>query len=282
MKDIRKKIKRQTELVGLVLSEEKVSIPDAADHFNCDQITIKRDLSELRSMGIDIHSSGKKGIVIENSLSKTQTQELLFSYVSSVLTKEYDKALRLLVSRQKENAIPIITTIQRGLEKGKKVIIEYKRDESDVPYNCVIDPITFFQSGGKWRLLAKNDGTLKQFMIEKVIDAEITIKGFNKIPKEEVDAIFENSFRSWTGTEKHKVRLRFFGDWVKRIKPNQLMETQVITENEDGSIDLEMTVNSLHEIAGWIVSRGEGVKVIDPSNLKQLVIDLAKKTLSNY
>lgn len=282
MKDIRKKIKRQTELIGLLLSKEKILIADAADHFKCDQITIKRDLSELRGMGIDIHSSGKKGIVIENTLSKTQIQELLFNYVASALTKEYDKALRLLVSKQKEKAIPIITTIQKGLEKGKKVIIEYKRDESDVPYKCVIDPITFFQSGGKWRLLAKNDETLKQFMIDKISDAEITVKGYNKIPKEEIEEIFANSFRSWTGTEKHKVRLRFFGDWVKRIKPNQLMETQIITENEDGSIDLEITVNSLHEIAAWIVSRGEGVKVIEPIGLKNEVIKIAQSCLKNY
>jgi len=60
------------------------------------------------------------------------------------------------------------------------------------------------------------------------------------------------------------------------------METQIITENEDGSIDLEITVNSLHEIAAWIVSRGEGVKVIEPIGLKNEVIKIAQSCLKNY
>ncbi|HYX07115.1 MAG TPA: WYL domain-containing protein, partial [Bacteroidales bacterium] len=251
-------------------------------HFKCEQITIKRDLSELRANGIDIHSSGKKGIVIDNSLTKEQIQDLLFSYFSSAVNKQYDKALRLLVSKQKEKSIPIITTLQKGMEENKKVIIDYQRNESKNSYKCEIDPIMFFQSSGKWRLLARDEEILKQFLVDKISSAELTKKKFHKIPKEEIDQLFEGSFRSWIGSEKHKVKLRFYPPWVKRIKPNQMMETQVITENEDSSIDLEMTVNSLSEVAGWIVSRGKGVEVIEPKTLRDEVIKLAGETLANY
>jgi hypothetical protein len=61
-----------------------------------------------------------------------------------------------------------------------------------------------------------------------------------------------------------------------------LVSDQKITKNEDGSITFECTVNSLSEIAGWIVSRGEGVKVITPVQLKNFVIELAEGTLRNY
>lgn len=60
------------------------------------------------------------------------------------------------------------------------------------------------------------------------------------------------------------------------------MESQKIKENPDGSIIIEITVNSLNEIAAWIVSRGYGVKVIEPVELKKQVIKLAKDTLKNY
>jgi len=57
---------------------------------------------------------------------------------------------------------------------------------------------------------------------------------------------------------------------------------QDMTENADGTVELKITVNSLTEIASWIVSRGEGVTVLEPLELKQMVINLAKGALKNY
>jgi WYL domain len=47
-------------------------------------------------------------------------------------------------------------------------------------------------------------------------------------------------------------------------------------------IIIEATVNALNEIAGWIVSRGEGIKVLAPDKLKEHVMELAQGVLKNY
>jgi predicted DNA-binding transcriptional regulator YafY len=60
-------------------------------------------------------------------------------------------------------------------------------------------------------------------------------------------------------------------EWADRIRPRM-----------HGSIIFEATVNSLNEIAGLIVSRGEGIKVLAPDKLKEHVIELAKGVLKNY
>ena len=60
------------------------------------------------------------------------------------------------------------------------------------------------------------------------------------------------------------------------------MEFQKIIEYPDGSIEYETIVNSLKEIASWIVSRGEGVIVLEPDELKNKVIKIAKGVLKNY
>jgi predicted DNA-binding transcriptional regulator YafY len=61
-----------------------------------------------------------------------------------------------------------------------------------------------------------------------------------------------------------------------------LIKGQQVTKQEDGSIIFEATVNSLNEIAGWIVSRGEGIKVLASDKLKEHVIELARGVLNNY
>ena len=60
------------------------------------------------------------------------------------------------------------------------------------------------------------------------------------------------------------------------------MEVQELTKEKDGSVIYKTTVNSLNEIASWIVSRGKGVIVIEPEKLKQQVIETASGVLENY
>lgn len=49
MKDLRSKIKRQTELLGLVLNEPaKYLIPDLAMEYEIDDLTIKRDMMDFK------------------------------------------------------------------------------------------------------------------------------------------------------------------------------------------------------------------------------------------
>jgi predicted DNA-binding transcriptional regulator YafY len=61
-----------------------------------------------------------------------------------------------------------------------------------------------------------------------------------------------------------------------------LMDTESIVENEDGSAVITVTVNSLTEIASWIASRGKEVKVLEPNELKDRVVEIGKGILSNY
>lgn len=60
------------------------------------------------------------------------------------------------------------------------------------------------------------------------------------------------------------------------------MDTESIVENEDGSAVITVTVNSLTEIASWIASRGKEVKVLEPNELKDRVVEIGKGILSNY
>jgi len=102
------------------------------------------------------------------------------------------------------------------------------------------------------------------------------------VPQEQVDGMFEHSFKSWIGTDEFKVRIRLSKVWADRLKPQRMMETEVVTENSDGSVDFATTVNSLEEVASWVVSRGEGVTVLEPSRLKEMVVGLARGALRNY
>lgn len=110
-----------------------------------------------------------------------------------------------------------------------------------------------FQSDGCWRLFARHEGILKQFLIDRILSIKTTGHKFEKILEDKIKSIFETSFKSWLGDDRYNIKLRFLKPWAERLKPKQIVENQKITENKDGSITFETVVNSLDEIASWII-----------------------------
>jgi predicted DNA-binding transcriptional regulator YafY len=162
------------------------------------------------------------------------------------------------------------------------VRINYQKDGSTREKDREINPLLLFSRDGYWRVLASHDGRIKQYHLNKILSVSGTERKFKRVSSADVEKMFRHSFRSWIGEEQHHIRIRLSKLWADRIGPQQLMEAQVITENADGSIVFESTVNSLEEVASWVVSRGEGVQVLEPAELKDKVIALAEGALGNY
>ena len=284
MKDLRVKLRRQAELLCKVLSsDEKLTTTDLAFEFGCEELTIKRDMQELRAREIDIHSKASKGVEIDSAISDEKLKEIISGYFAITVEEDnYNKATALLVKKQKYNALKIITSLQKGIEKALKVKLLYNKPYQTNPNSYLLEPLMVFQSENSWRLLARDGNLLKQFLLNRMKEIEVTDKKFRKPSKSTIQSIFNTSFKSWLGDDRYNVVLKVEEPWATRLKPTQLMEVQKMTENNDGSITLELVVNSLGEISSWIVAKGKGVTVVEPEELRNNVIDIAKGVLENY
>lgn len=118
--------------------------------------------------------------------------------------------------------------------------------------------------------------------MNKIIHAKPSPRTFKPVAKDKIEDLFKHSFRSWIGEDTYNIKLSFSSYWADRLKPKQLLDSETFRTLPGGSIEYTATVNSLDEIAGWIVTRGEGVLVIEPPELKEKVISLAKGVLKNY
>jgi predicted DNA-binding transcriptional regulator YafY len=284
MEDLRLKIKRQIEIVGAVLESPNIyDVYDLSELFKVSEVTIKRDLRELRSLGIDIHSGRNKGISVTSPLREDLIRNLIIQYFGAALSNSFiDGATNLFVVKQGVKAIVTMTQLQRAIERKRKVKIEYERRAGSPPKNLTVEPYCIFQSDKQWRLLGKNEGEVKQFILSNITRLEITEEGFTPVNLEELNDMFATSFKSWLSGDRIKVRIKFSPVWKERILSRQLMERQKIESLPDGSIIFETVVNSLGEIASWIVSRGEGVEVLEPEELRNRVIQIAGAVLRNY
>ena len=284
MLDIESKLKRQLELTGIALdNNEQLRPVDLAQRYGCEELTIKRDLGELRASGIDIHSHKSGGIRIEGPIPAQKIKELTAQYLSLCAAQRgVDNAVGLMVQRRGAQALRTAVLLQRCIEGKYVARIDYLKSEGELETDREIAPMLLFQSERYWRVLALNDGRIKQYHLNKIEAVRPTRKRFRPLPAEEIEAMFRHSFKSWIGTEEHRIRLRLSPVWAQRLKPRQLFETQLVTEEADGAVVLEATVNSLDEIASWVVSRGEGVTALAPPQLREKVIALARGALANY
>jgi len=284
MLEVQTKVKRQIEMLGLaIMNTEGLKDADFAVIFGRDIPTIKRDMQELRSLGIPIHSEKRRGVCLDGKMDARLIRELVLQYIGICnSTSGFDKATTLLVKKQRQQALSIVVTLQRCIESNAIALVDYQKDEHEIERGRELHPLIIFSSEGYWRVLAVNDGRIKQYLLDKILDIRASTRRFKKVPQEQIDEMFRYSFRSWVGAEKHMIRIHISSIWAERLKPRQMMETQVITENEDGSIVFEATVNSLQEVASWAVSRGSGVTILEPAELREMVVRIAQGALANY
>lgn len=279
---LKDKFKRQVEIVGLSL-DKFYTKADFEDFYDCGTATIERDLKELRSLGIDIHSTKKKGVAIERDIPHTTLCDLVTSYLALSHSAElYDKATALLVQTKKAEAVTLVVKIQQAIERSQMLCIDYQKDINVIEYNREIAPLYIFQKENSWRLLARHEEKNKQYILGKILSVSNTKKKFNKPSKDEINKIFRYSFQSWLGSEEYKIKLRLSKTWGEALQLKPIMEQQRLIQQSDGSYILEGIVSSLTEFASWIASRGRGITVISPKPLKERVIEIATGTLQNY
>lgn len=284
MLEVQTKAKRQIELLGLaIVNTACLKDTDFAVMFDRDVPTIKRDMKELRALGIDLHSERSKGVCLSGKLDPKVLRELILQYLGICNSAcGVDKATALLVKQLKDRALSQLVVLQRCIDTSTSAMIDYQKDELEIEHAREIQPLLIFNSERYWRVLALNGGRIKQYILNKIKDVRPTGKRTKKVPQEQIDEMFAHSFRSWLGTDKFEVKIRLSRLWAERLKPSRMMETEEIVENPDGSVVFSTTVNSLEEVAAWVVSRGTGVTVLNPPRLKEMVLDLAEGALSNY
>jgi proteasome accessory factor B len=277
-------LKRKIELLGFALDNpDCLKDADFAELFSRDIPTIKRDMQELRGEGIDIHSEKGKGLCVRQEVDANLLRRLIIQYMGICASERgVDRATRLMVKKLRGKALSILVRLQYCIEERRVVRIDYQKDDAEQEKDREIQPLLIFSSEGYWRVLALHEGKMKQYHVNKLLDVRPSERAFKPPPHEQIEELFRHSFKSWIGTERHQVKLELDRTWAERIKPVQLMETQILTEHEDGSVILEATVNSLTEVASWVVSRGKGVKVLEPESLKKLVVGTATGVLENY
>jgi predicted DNA-binding transcriptional regulator YafY len=84
------------------------------------------------------------------------------------------------------------------------------------------------------------------------------------------------------GRAKHPVVVEFSADVADEIRTQRLHPGQRVVSTADGRVRLMATVPSIDEAAQWVLRFGQAARVIDPPELREVVMRELKATMLRY
>jgi proteasome accessory factor B len=276
------KERRQVEIIAHVQDQaRKYSVHDLCEHFSVETATIQRDLQELRSLGISVHST-RGAVRLEKSLTEKDLQSLLRRFTAFAgEAVSVPKSTALLAKKQKSASLSLMADLVGAIERRRVVEIQYYKMYDDTLVTRVIEPYLLFSTSRDWILIARSEGIFKHFLLQNIKGMKPTKASFRRDRDFDPGDLYRLSFEYWSGDDVHEVELKF-GKTVAHIIANGIWaEEQEITPQIDGSVVLRMRVNSIEQLANWIFTWGGEVEVLRPLSLRNEMVHKARGFLSS-
>jgi proteasome accessory factor B len=97
-----------------------------------------------------------------------------------------------------------------------------------------------------------------------------------------VEEFFGSSFGVFTGSKRHRIRIRFDSMAGQLVSERTWHHSQKLTPLAGGEAELSLELSSLREVERWILSWGPRARVLAPPELVERVQRLARETAQLY
>ncbi len=285
MSNIIQTTKRQVEILSLIeKNAAKYSVGDMEDMFNVGKATIERDLQQIRSWGIALHSV-KGELRLVKKLSEKQRVEILslyvtFSHSQSVL----HKSLTLVARHLKEGTMATFISINEAIEQRRVLKFTYLNFETNTKEERTVNPYGITLLDGRWLVVgyAEERKQLRHFLVENMSDVIILEKRFKSDKNFELAKYYKNVWGRWHDDKSYNVKIWFDKSVSHIIAGRQWHTNQKVKKQKDGSVIFEAKVSGLYEIKNWILPWGKLARVLGPIELKLSVIKISNEIIEQY
>lgn len=168
-----------------------------------------------------------------------------------------------------------IKTVQWALIEGKQLEGEYASPYQEDPVSFTLHPYRLCLTGQAWYLIARRvtgdqpkTYRVMRFSSIRMKDAPAVVP-----PDFSLDEYFGNAWSVYRGDQTYDVEIEFTPDAADLVTETVWHKTQQVRRHEDGRVTLTFRVDGLDEIVWWVLGWSGRVKVIQPTELRELVVD---------
>jgi len=211
----------------------------------------------------------------------------LNSIVPPVLREQIQKTLDWMQKQPTdEQYLRILATLTEAWVSRHQVKIAYQSLPSEKAVERIIEPyfIEPAAAGHSSYVFAYCHRTksLRTFKIERIKAIEATSEPYTIPPDFDANAFLGSSWGIVVEGEVKTIKLRFDAEIARIMEETVWHPSQTLEKQRDGSIIMTLMVTDTVELYSWILGWGEKVKVLEPEELRQNIIETAKAMLEVY
>lgn len=292
---------RLFKIVYYILEKGHVTAPELAERFEVSVRTIYRDVDVISGAGIPIYvTTGRKGgiyildhYVLDKAVfSDQEKQDILsslqsLSVIENIFEREILTKLSALFNTHSENWFEVDfgrwgskTQDNAKFEVLKKAVITHK--VVTIVYissyckktTRKIHPLRLFYKLKEWYLKAycteKND--FRMFKINRIVKCELLDEEFIPVDFPNLQSTGQNTY--------NEIVLCFSKVMAYRIYDE--FQYDEITEQESGDFIVTAYMPEDAWLIGYLLSFGAYIEVIEPTHLRKILFDEAKKLCKTH
>lgn len=300
------KINRLLEITILLLNRGSATAGELAERFQVSTRTVYRDIDVLSSAGVPVYTSkGSNGGIrlLENyALNKAiindqEIDSLVFALktLQSTRLPQLDTMLEKIGAVFKHDTQPDwvrvefspwgsgpnednkFLNIKASILNSNVISFKYVNSQGGKSTRSV-EPMQLIYKGHAWYLwgycLMKNE--FRTFRISRIKNLTLTDKKFERRFAGDRPA----SQDKWLTLPDMDIRLRFRPEVLYRVYDDY--EEEMIARNTDGTCDVIFSMPADDWVFSYILSFGNYVEVLEPSELREIIGARLKAALENY
>lgn len=298
------KIIRIFKIINAIQSNPGITATDLAFRCDVNVRTIYRDLEDI-SLFAPVTNEGRGtgyrflGKFYQYPLDFSEQEALAFSLLPSVLNQDkippgfhtaYDKVMGThLKEKSKQNGIleNIADIIQMGKPAYRKesrnflqpiigAILEqqslrtvYHSQSRNATTEREIDPYYLIPRDQRFYLIGychlKED--IRTFRMSRFQQVEVTDSSFDKNGFN-IKNYLKNTWSIDRGNKNIRFKVRFSPEVARYIKEEELFVHPRMSDEKDGSLLFEVTVNNAKEFIKWILQYGPNAEILEPASAR--------------
>ena len=199
-------------------------------------------------------------------------------------SKELRKRIKVLGMFSRKTSIDNFGEIGAALLQRKKLQINFYSKGNNENTDREISPLRMIYYRDNWYLDAYchlRDG-LRSFAIDGIRTAEILDKKAVDVSEKELKENFTESYGIFSGKATKICKLKFSPNRARWVSTENWHPKQVGVTQTDGSYILEFPFNQDFELIMDIMKYGSDVEVLEPTDLREKIINLLQDNLNLY
>jgi predicted DNA-binding transcriptional regulator YafY len=312
---------RLLSIMLLLQVHRRVTARTLAQRLEVSERTIQRDMEALSASGIPIiserGSGGGWGLLEEyrtnlTGLSESEVQALFLTRPNRLLSDlglsqaseaAFIKLLAALPSmsrhnaeyarqrfyidatgwRTPEEALPCLSVLQEAVWQENRLAFSYQREAAQV--ERLVNPLGLVAKGSTWYLVAQVEGDIRTYRVSRIREARILPESFERPAGFDLATFWEQSTVAFkSNLPRYFVTLRTTPELVPFLRTAGYYShvEQVGEEDEEGRVKVFMRFDVESAARMCLSGFGPDVEVLEPQELREKIIDQARRTLAFY